>query len=147
VGNKAKTLLQCLTSAYFEEKSVNNTTKYPRILLLGNSCSAYAHAIHNSMGNVSFVELSADFVSQGLDSIVDVLRSCGECDTIYISECNTMSIVAQNILYKYLKFSEVEVFDFFERKKEVIKVPDLCLILGATTRQGLSRSLYKFFCQ
>jgi len=145
VGTKAKTLLQCITCAYFEEKVAGKNPKYPRILLLGRATKTHAYAIHNSLGNVNFVELSADFVSQGCDNIVDILRNCSEFDTIYISDSSQMSAYVQNFLWRYLKFGEVEIVEFFEREKKVVKLPDTCLILGTTTLQQLSRSLYKKF--
>jgi len=145
VGNKAKTLLQCLTSAYFEEKVAGKNPLFPRILLLGNSTNAHAHAIHNSMGNIGFTELSSNFLNKGGDDIVDILRTCNEFDTIYISDANNLSTFVQSILWKYFKFGEVETVDVVEKRKEVVKVPDVLLILGTTTLQGLSRSLYKQF--
>ncbi len=147
VGNpKAKTSLQCLTSSYYEEKIAGKNPIFPRILLLGNSTKSYAHAIHNTLGNLKFTELSADFTNKGGDDITDILRTSNEFDTIYISEAHNLSVYVQNILYKYLTCGEVEVvIDVIERKKEIVKVADVCLILGATTLQGLSRSLYKQF--
>ena len=138
---KAQSLLCCLVNSYHEEKVV-----YPKVILLGPSgkevCS---HATHNSLGNLNFTHLEADFLNRGGDDITDILRSSSSFDTIYIANASNLSIHVQNILWKYLRTREVEVVNMFERSKEVFTVNDVCLILGTETLLGLSKSLYNLF--
>lgn len=147
IGGKAKTLLSTLTCAYFEEKMAGNNPFFPKILLLGpTGKEVFAHATHNSLSNLNFIELEADFLNKGGDDLALILQSCNEHDTIYISNASKMSCYVQNILWKYLKFREVEiVIDIFDRTKETIMVPDVLLILGTTTLQGISNSLHQQF--
>jgi len=147
VAGKHKSLLKALTCSYYEEKIAGINPKYPKIILLGpTGKEANAIATHNSISNLNFVHLESDFLNKGGDDIIEILKSCSEYDTIYISNASKLSPYVQNILWKYLKFGKVDiVIDVFERRKEVIKVPDVLLILGTTTLQGISPGVHKQF--
>ena len=145
-NHNAKTLCNCLVTSLFEEKENSNIPTYPKVLLLGpTGKEAFASAIHNSLANIDFIELSGDYVCKGGDDIVDILKCSNEFDTIVITEANNLSTYAQNVIWKYLKRGEVELVDIFERRKEIINVPDITLILSTTTLEGISQSLHSLF--
>lgn len=142
--DKAINLLKVNLDAYFNSRQTGKPGAFGPALLCGHSGTGktlVAKALHCELGNLDLIETNGEMLS-GTTEISNILLTADANTTVFIDECQGMSIKAQHILLTAI--SEKVLYApkrGSSKAKRVIPLEDFTLILATTHEYCLQEAL------
>ncbi len=99
---KVTDLLKVNLEAYFQSRQTGKTSTFGPVLLCGLSGtgkSLVSRACHAELANLNLIETNGEMLSNSSE-LVSILLSATENTTIFIDECQALSVKAQHLLRK-----------------------------------------------
>ena len=146
IKTPAVEILQAVSEAYLYEKSRGLNPKIPAILITstqrGLGAETIARAFANSIGNSLTVGLAA---SLGCYDIRAFFTEAPPFATFYIMEGDKLNLFNQQILYKLITESIIDIPDNSVRKLNPVFIDNFSVIVSTTDARKIAPSLLKVF--